>query len=126
MDKQNLIAFIIIVLFIAGIIFLAKYFEKDLKQNGVIVPTKILNVNSGGKTGGGFQCLIIYKGKSFDRPSGTSISRGRFDFVGKNFPGIYSPNTNSLKVLITPEDFAQFDISFPDSLNWVLPYINGK
>jgi len=126
MGKQNLISFIIIVITLGGGLFLTYYYSNDLKHNGVIVTTKILNVNSGGKMPGGFNCLVKYNGKLFERPSGTSIYRGRFDFVGKTFPAIYSPNTNSLKILITPGDFEKFNIPFPDSLKWVLSYISDK
>ena len=80
------------------------------------VVCRILRVNLGGKTSGGFDCLVNYKGREIELSSSTSIKRGNFDFVGKIFPAIYSPNTNTLEVLIKPVDFEKFNIPFPDSL----------
>ena len=113
-------AFIVMLLFLLGMVILSYIDEADLKKNGVVVQVTILSVNPGGKSGGGFQCLINYQGESFERPSGTSVKQGRYSFVGKHFPGMYSRNTNTLKILITPEDFEKYNIPFPDSLKWAL------
>lgn len=126
MDKKSIIGTIIIViLFIGGVIW-RNSIQSDLKQNGIIVQTKIIRVNFGGKVSGGFECLINYNGEQKERPSVSSIKSGRFNFVGKTFPGMYSTKTNTLEVLIAPADFKKFDIPFPDSLNWVLQYIPEK
>ena len=55
--------------------------------------------------------------------SPSSIVKGSFDFVGKSFPAMYLPKKDILEVLITPKDFEKFKIPFPDSLNWVMPYV---
>ncbi|HEU5053030.1 MAG TPA: hypothetical protein VFT78_07945 [Hanamia sp.] len=100
--------------------------QKDLKTHGVLVESKIIRVNAGGKTGGGFQCIIKYKNKNKVLSSPSSLIYGKDFFVNKTFPAMYSPNTDVLEILITPTDFEKFNIPFPDSLNWLLPYIRGK
>ena len=44
--------------------------------------------------------------------------------INKQFPVIYSTvNPNYNMILILPEDFKDYNVPFPDSLNWVLQYI---
>ncbi|MEI9934473.1 MAG: hypothetical protein WDM71_06385 [Ferruginibacter sp.] len=42
----------------------------------------------------------------------------------KLFPAIFSPKTNNSELLMTPEDFKNYGLNFPDSLQWVLQYRN--
>ena len=123
MDKKTFIVSIIMVgLFISAIIW-SNSLSDDLKKNGIIVQAKILGVNFGGKVSGGFQCLVNYKNKQMELPSTSSLKKGKFYFVDKIFPAMYSPNTEKLEILITPVDFEKFNIPFPDSLKWVTDYI---
>lgn len=48
-------------------------------------------------------------------------------FIGTSFPVVYDPSnpSNSL-LLIRPKDFKRFGIPFPDSLNWVLRYLEHQ
>lgn len=126
MDKKSLFGMIVVIILFIGAVIWRNSIQDDLKKNGIVVAAKIIRVNLGGKVSGGFECLINYNGEQKERPSISSIKSGRFNFVGKNFPGIYSPKTNTLEILIAPVDFKKFDIPFPDSLNWVLQYITEK
>jgi hypothetical protein len=126
MDKKSLIGTIVIVILFIGAVIWSNSIQDDLKKNGILVPAKILRVNYGGKVSGGFECLINYNGEQKERPSISSLKSGRYNFVGKTFPGMYSPKTNTLEILIAPVDFKKFDIPFPDSLKWVLEYITEK
>jgi len=126
MDRKSLIGTIVVIILFIGIIIWSNSIDDDLKKNGVLISAKILGVNLGGKTSGGFHCLIIYKNQVIERPSSSSLTYGKFDFVGKTFPAMYSPNTNTLEVLIAPVDFEKFGMPFPDSLNWVMSYIFKK
>jgi hypothetical protein len=126
MDKKSLIGMIVMIILVIAVFVWRKINQDDLKKNGIIVSTKILRVNYGGKVSGGFECLINYNGQQIERPSVSSIKSGRFNFISKTFPGMYSPKTNTLEVLIAPADFKKFNIPFPDSLKWVLQYIPEK
>lgn len=123
MTKKSIVfCTIVVCLFLLSIIWWKKN-QNGLKNNGVIVEAKILRVNFGGRSTGGFQCLITYQNETKEISSFSSISKGKVAFVGKTFPAMYLPSKNILEVLITPKDFKKFNIPFPDSLNWVIPYV---
>ena len=90
------------------------------KADKVLVEAKLLGIIAEGRTSGKFDCLIKYKNKKIDMPGTSTFSKGSYDFIGKTFPAMYSPNKNNLKILITPADFKKFKIPFPDSLDWVI------
>lgn len=123
MDKKNWIAFIVIGGLFGGVIIWRNINQSNLKKYGVIVEARIERVNIGGKVSGGFQCAISYKDEKKEMPSPSSIKKGNFYFVGKTFPAMYLPETNTLEILITPVDFEKFNIPFPDSLKWVTDYL---
>lgn len=123
MDRKSFIAIVIFGLGFIFIIFLRYREQSDLKTHGVIVNAKITMVNFGGKVSGGFECLINYNGTEKRLSSPSSIKKGSIDFIGKTFPAMYLPETRVLEVLITPQDFEKFNLPFPDSLNWVMPYV---
>jgi hypothetical protein len=124
MDKKTIMVMILGVVLFIGLIMWRKEKQDDLKMNGVIVQAQIIRILAGGKTGGGFQCLFKYNDKKIMRSSPCSFQGGKLDFLGKTFPAMYAPNTNTLEILIAPEDFKKFNISFPDSLHWVLDYVH--
>lgn len=125
MDKKSfIVVFIGIAVFIVLIIW-RNTNQNELKKNGILVEAKVLRVNFGGKTGGGFQCFIKYKNEEKEIPSPSSLYKGKIAFIGKIFPAMYLPDKEILEILITPQDFEKFNIPFPDSLNWVMPYV-GK
>lgn len=126
MDKKSLIVIAIGLGLLILFIITRNKNQDDLKQNGILVSAKILGVNYGGKVSGGFHCLIKYKSEEMEMPSRSSLKSGKYDFVGKTFPAMYSPNTNTLEILIAPVDFEKFNIPFPDSLNWVMQYVLEK
>ncbi len=123
MDKKSLIAIVIFGFLFIFLIFLRYYQQNDLKEHGVIVNAKIVMVNFGGKVSGGFECVINYNGEEKKLPSPSSIRKGSIDFISKTFPAMYLPGKDMLEVLITPKDFEKFNLPFPDSLNWVMPYV---
>lgn len=123
MDKKSVIAIIVFGLVFLFLIFLRYNRQSDLKKHGVIVNAKITMVNFGGKVSGGFECLIYYNGTEKKLSSPSSIRKGSIDFIGKTFPAMYLPGKDVLEILITPKDFEKFNMPFPDSLNWVMPYV---
>ena len=126
MDRKSFFVVIIgLTLLLAFIVYRNKN-QRDLKINGTLLSARITGVNLGGKTSGGFDCLLSIKNKIIETTSPSSLKRGKFDFIGKTFPAMYSPNTNTCEILITPIDFEKFNIPFPDSLNWVMEYVLEK
>lgn len=123
MDKKSVIAIIVFGLVFLFLIFLRYNRQSDLKKHGVIVNAKITMVNFGGKVSGGFECLINYNGVEKKLSSPSSIRKGSIDFISKTFPAMYLPSKDVLEILITPKDFEKFNMPFPDSLNWVMPYV---
>ena len=123
MDKKSIITCIIGLGLFIGLIIWRNSNQNDLKKHGVIVEAQIIRVNLGGRTSGGFQCLIKYKNKEKELPSPSTLVKGSSYFVGKTFPAMYLPGKDILEILITPRDFEKFNIPFPDSLNWVMPYV---
>ena len=123
MDKKSLLVCFIGLLLFIGVIVWINVNQQNLKQNGVLVSAKILRVNYGGKVSGGFQCAINYQNKYLKLPSPSTLKRGNFDFIGKNFPAMFLPTNETLEILITPVDFEKFNMPFPDSLKWVMEYV---
>jgi hypothetical protein len=119
----TLIVFIITTFLFVLLIFYRNRIQTDLKNHGTLVNAKIIRVNSGGRTSGGFECIFSYQGKVLEQPSPSTLQKGTFNFVNKTFPAMYSRKYQTLEVLITPTDFEKYNIPFPDSLNWVMPYV---
>lgn len=127
MSKGNIVGFIVLAILFIGVVVLRNWTQDDLKKNGVLVKAKIVLVNFGGKgSNGGFQCKFDYKGKTIEHASPSTVKSGKYNFIGKSFPGMYSPGTGTFEILITPTDFEKFNIPFPDSLNWVMEYVIDK
>ncbi len=119
MDKKSLFVLILLVGLGIGAIVWRQILQAELKNNGILVQAKIVGVDIGGKSSGGFHCLIVYKGKQIHALSPTTYERNRYKLVGKTFPAMYAPQKQILELLITRKDFAKFNIAFPDSLLWV-------
>ena len=126
MDKKSYIGVIVVCCLLVVFIIARNNNQDDLKKNGILVSARITRVYFGGKSSGGFKCVFEYEGKEMELSSRSTIKRGVHDFVGKTFPGKYSPNTNTLEILIAPDDFEKFSIPFPDSLQWVTRYLIGR
>jgi hypothetical protein len=122
MKNSNKIFWIFISIIILFIGFWSFYRTYELKSNHVLLTGRIIEIASTNKSSPVFLCEIFYEGNRKIISSTTSISKMNL-FIGKYFPFIYSNKINGGKILITPEDFNQYGILFPDSLKWVLPYI---
>ena len=58
---------------------------------------------------------------------GTWPNGGVDKFINKAFPVVYdSLNPNNSNMLMNDKDFIEYNIPFPDSLKWVLPYYAGN
>lgn len=109
-------SFIILLFVIVGI---QRYIsQRDLRRNGVIVNAIIQDVLPSGKATASpsFKCKFIYNGQEMILISNSSIKGNIFSYIGKSFPALYSVKTNSLRLLITKDDYDEFEIEYPDSL----------
>ena len=91
---------------------------------GIVTECKFLP-KSGGRIGIEYQYCV--NSKIFNNSStrvGINTRSCNDNFVGKKFPVLYNPeNNNWSTLLMTPLDFKAYNLSFPDSLKWVLEYI---
>jgi len=67
---------------------------------------------------------FYYKGKKMVGNNATGSFIGNPEFEGKYFPVMYDPRLGMSELLITPKDFKKHKMVFPDSLKWVLQYLN--
>lgn len=122
----------ILLLIISGLITawfgFAYYCGYNLRKHPIITRSKVYSIDKGGKGNFGpgvyYNYSIgkdLYKGTDLHGQLKYSIE----DLNGKYFPVVYSFNGfwYDSKILITPDDFKQFNLPFPDSLNWVLKYM---
>lgn len=62
-----------------------------------------------------YKSTTIYSEKKLSRENWGAL-------INKSFPVVYHRKMKFLSVmLISPEDFQEFGVPFPDSLKWVLP-----
>ena len=118
----NAVFWMLCFLVVCGVLFWNFYRDKKLKENGVLVICKITDIASSNKNSPSFLCDLYYNGTIKKGYSSSSSAKKLNVFVGEYFPAIYSPDIDILEVLITPKDFEEYNIKFPDSLNWVIKY----
>jgi hypothetical protein len=116
--------FLIIVGFICVVIWNIRYFENDLKKNGILLNGEIVDVVTAYRGAPKYEYKYFYKGKMYTDQTVTGVKKLNF-FIGKTFPVIFSPKTKNSELLISPKDFEKNGIAFPDSLQWVLQYQNN-
>ena len=91
----------------------------DLKQNGVIVNVRIMELLGPTKRrcyDPSFRCEFEYKKEHKNLISPSSIRKDAYSYVGQLYPALYSEKTNTLRLLLTEEDFQEYDQKYPDSL----------
>lgn len=117
---------------IAGIVaislFIGYRHRQDLRVNKVISFTTIYKFSENGKhtcTALHYKYKVEGNGTEGELEcSGISIKNVHY-FVDKTFPLIYSKKyPENHAILIFPDQFAEYDLPFPDSLHWVLKYAN--
>jgi len=130
--KQNLLGILLLVFcVVAGIWGIVR--QKKLKNNHVIGTARVYNYSSGGRGNAGgvwIDYVISVNGKNFKgstRYLSNEISSGELNyFLGKTFPVVYNPSNPSISsLMLLPKDFSNRGYVFPDSLRWILPYLNN-
>lgn len=127
-DKDKIIILLILVLFVA---FYAIHQTQKLKKKHIITSGTIIKCSTGlkGQIGTWFDFKYNVNDDEF---IGSSLYREFYfkdcaqHLKGKSFPIVYSPDdkTNSA-ILLTPKEFKSYDMEFPDSLKWLLQYIDS-
>ena len=111
---------------------LGRYLGNELRENHTLtqgIVTSVSKVSNKGRKGPSIK--INYKRKNeliTATIRKTQLKYSIDNFVGKSFPVVY--RWNGLwyddNILITPNDFSSFGYPFPDSLKWVLEYIEKR
>lgn len=108
---------------LVSVIFISVFFKncvtkKGLREKGVIVNVKIIELLPAGKAGVpcSYVCQFNYKGEILNLTSISSIRNKKNSFVGRYFPAIYLEGSNAIRILMKPDDFEDFGIAYPDSL----------
>jgi hypothetical protein len=124
--KENLKKLFAIFIFGSLIFIIAfrEYKEYRLRKNHKICVGYIEREISTGKGLRALEYKYQYNWKLYWF-SNTSIKE--LKLIHKYFPVAISCDDPSISMmLISPEDFKEFGLPFPDSLNWVIPIIEGK
>lgn len=104
-------------------IFLVYIFLSDvyLKKQGIILNAKTTNWGVVVK-GYDLNYEFYYNGEKKSGNNAVEKIRGLKEFENKYFPVIYDQKYGASQILIDPAMFKKYNVPFPDSLKWVLPY----
>ena len=114
---------VVLILFI----LIRNYFNKQAVSDsrGYSVGNIYRYTPTGKGTGEGLSYVYMVNGVRFraNRHYTRITLRGAEHYINKNFPVIYDRSAPSLSyILILPEDFWEFRLPYPDSLNWTRGY----
>ena len=100
------------------IVFFGSERTNDIRENGVFVNVKIVDILIPAKGAGSFnfRCSFFYNGEQKVLISPTSVKENGSRYVGKFCPALYSPKKNNLRILLRAEDFEEYNIPLTDSL----------
>lgn len=119
--------YILIISFILLVIFICvfkKIDETHLLENTSLTTGTVYGFPSG-RQGVDVDYTYTVKGENFVNMEGAPnfVRINSAPFVSRSFPVIYdNTNPKNSHILIHPKDFVKYNIPFPDSLNWILPY----
>ncbi len=111
------------------IVIVLYYHGQSIRSKHSVAIGRVLSYTNGGRgnTGPGiyfeyFANGVHIKSSGFKR----QIRYGSKGLVGHFFPVVYRKEWYGYFdiMLITPYDFEYYGYTFPDSLRWVLPYVN--
>ncbi len=112
--------------------FIALYFYgQDTRKNHSLAVGKVLSYDGGGRGNSGPGIYYVYEVDGL--PIYSSMRKGRLNYgpkglVNHYFPVVYRKGLLGYFdiILIAPYDFEYYGYTFPDSLRWVLPYLNRR
>ena len=106
--------------------------KQKLKSKRKVCVAQITNYTAGGPGNAGAVRLDYtiavngktYEGSSLYQISDLEIPTAENSVILRTFPAVYDPaDPSKSSLMILPEDFNNNGYTFPDSLNWLLPYI---
>jgi hypothetical protein len=112
----GLAAFLILV----GFALFKQYY---LKKHYILLNAKTTSWVVTSKVGLELEYEFHYKGNKIVYNNPFAKFMGNKNFENKLFPVVYDPVLNTAQLLVQPENFKKFNLQFPDSLDWVLPYL---
>lgn len=119
--NSNLKAVLIVGILIGVFLLFRNDADKNLLRNGKIIHGRTLNWAIGSKSYN-LKYEFNHDGKMRSSANAVEPIRGLKIFENKNFPVIYEDSYGLSQILIDPAEFKKYNVPFPDSLNWVVPY----
>lgn len=127
MKKINLVLVLAVIIIFIFLFIKDRYYKpNELRENGILLTAWTIDWKQSTKAGMGLEYQFYYKGEKIIGYAASKNFKGNMNFVHKYFPVIYAPKYGHKELLIEPRHFKEYNISFPDSLNWVLPYVSDK
>lgn len=114
-------ALIIVGLLIGVFLLFRNDADSNLKKYGQVINGKTLNWAVGSKSFD-LKYEFKYAGNVIVSSNAIEKIRGLSIFEGKYFPVIYENGYGLSQILIDPDEFKKYNVPFPDSLKWVIPY----
>lgn len=121
----NKITVLLILASFAMILFFIKY-ETDnentaIKKHLKIIPSIITKIEPTGYRGGSINLHVKYYLNEIVKEDYFMVPKTNCNVIGRTIPIIIdSTNANNAELLLMPDDFAKFEIAFPDSLFWTI------
>lgn len=123
MKKLNIILIFAIISFFVYLFYVDRYLKpKELMNNGILIKARTTEWVTGAKGSVNLKYNFVFNEKIIYSFTPVKNNRGNQHFVNKYFYVLYSPKTGNKDLLMTPNDFKKYNLSFPDSLKWVLEY----
>jgi hypothetical protein len=133
--KRDLIYFSLFIIFVIGYVVYALVAKRNLEKDHKLTIATTYDCSANGRGNAGrlnIEYTFNLNGEQFKATATLLTSELSEEdcknyFMGKEFPVVYLPSNPSNSILlIRPKDFSRFGYTFPDSLNWVLKYVNSK
>jgi len=124
-ENRKKIPYIILVSFAILVVyygFRAHYELNEIRDYKAFSKGFVYRANPAGKSVGLYIEYYFYvNNEKFSDGITTSLKKSSDEYIkNKYFPVIYSKhNPEFNRILITPSDFYEFNLGFPDSLSWV-------
>jgi hypothetical protein len=127
------IFYLCVVLLIGLFIYFARHSRSTLERNHIMTTGTIDEVRIAGRERF-VDVMYHYFVNGKQRNDNFSFNQSTMSFenfsllTGRRLPVAYNSNffyTTSF-ILIFPDDYKDFNVQFPDSLNWILPLINRQ
>ena len=123
MKRPNTSFYVTVGLIIIVTVFLV-ISKRNLHKHGILLNARTTNWASGAKMSLDLKYEFYHKGKKIIGSTAFNDFRGNNDFEKRYFTVMYYSGLGGhSQLLITPADFKEFNLPFPDSLQWVLSYL---